>query len=59
MLKAEKLTAHAPYHVTYSKGVKNNNIFEIHKPNFTLHCNFYGAPMKNKGCLLMRPLMLR
>jgi len=37
-------------------GVKNNYIFGIHTPNLAIHYDTYGAPMKNKGCLLLRPL---
>ena len=33
MLKAKKLTAHAPYHVTKGDRVKNNYIFGIPDPN--------------------------
>ena len=37
MLKAEKLTAHAPYHVIYRYRVKNNCIFGILDPNLPIH----------------------
>ena len=37
MLKAKKLTVHAPYHVIYRQRVKNNCIFGILDPNLPIH----------------------
>jgi len=37
MLKAKKLTAHAPCHVTYRYRVKNNYIFGIRDPILAIH----------------------
>ena len=49
--------AHARYHVTCTPYAKFGYIFEF--PTSTLPlCHFYWAPMKIKGCLLVRPPML-
>jgi len=44
MLKAEKLTAHASYHVTYRKRVKNNYISGILDPNLPIHYDTFTEP---------------
>jgi len=59
MLKAEKLTAHASYHVTYRKKVKTTTYLESPTPIWLFTITLYGVPMKNKRYLLMRPLMLK
>jgi len=42
-IKAEKLTVHASYHVTYRYRVKNNYIFRIHNPNLAIHFDTFTA----------------
>ena len=49
MLKATKLTAHAPYQLTYRYGVKNNCIFRICDPNFDETVNVKGK-IERKYC---------
>jgi len=50
--------AHARYHVTCTPYAKFGYIFEFPTPTLPIHYDLYWAPMKIKGCLLVRPPML-
>jgi len=60
LLKTKKLTVYAPYHVTYRyRGQELLHIWNL-RPQFAYSLwHFYGAPMKNKECFLLRLLMLK